>query len=826
MKKYFLSCFCCICLVFSLSAAENFQAVLEPSTVLEGEPFVLHLINHGSEQPQLVKMPENFVYQGSSQSTRIVNGDQTVSTGYRFIAPAPGEYKIAPLPVNLGKKSLYTPNLTLKVVKDSQANIGLDDVFARGVFADKRNVYYVGEEIPLSVNLYYPQKLRIELSAYPVLDIGKSVFRDFRNVNQENPAFGRVQTKRDVMGDKLFNTIIFPTAFRPLAPGKLVIKGSLVCNILIPEKRRSSDPFDDFFGGGTTYRRIGRKLMITLPEITVKPLPEAPPSGFFLGLTGDFTGKAALSQNSVNALEPISLDLTLQALNGASFETLQTPQISLPDCRVYPGEVRTGNGGCVISYAVVPLKAGNIDIDEKFYFFEPRSGKYQCIAIDQLLKVNPPVGKSVIAATPAAAAERQEKAAGAVDTSAENIPRTTLLYCKKSPSSTLYLFYKRNQAWAALLLFIAGPAIFLLFYMLGKYRAGSAADLDALRRERAGQQRTLLAEKIRKTPDGELPQLVTGEVANFFCDRWKLPAGATIEDIAQHAENKLLAEVLRECANISYLPPAMAKTALTDPEKIRKTILTALKILVLFLSFSLLLPVSAAVDKDTPASWHDALKAYDQGKYAAAKRYFEKYDQENPADPNVYYNLGCIAEANNEPEMALYYLESAGLLDPLDSAAYQNRNVMRGKFFLPMTDAASSPRELLTALRDRLHPKDFLVIAGLCWFAFFILLTWRKKLPDTVLWSVGSGLVAGVLLALILLFSQYHTTYRAGQALVVAKNAEVFSFPGKHNGKKVGALPGGTPVEIVDAESDYSLVNSGKLTGWVANKNIRKLPVR
>lgn len=823
MKKYFLSWFCCIVALFTLSAAENFQAVLEPAVVLEGEPFTLHLINHGSEQPQLVKMPENFVYQGSSQSTRIVNGDQTVSTGYRFIAPAPGEYKIAPLPVKLGKKSVYTPNLTLKVVKDSQANIGIDDVFARGVFAHKRNVYYVGEEIPFSVNLYYPQKLRVELSAYPALDIGKSVFRDFRNVNPENPSFARVQSKREVVDDKLCNAIIFPTAFRPLAPGKLVVKGSLSCNILIPERRRNPDLFDDFFGGGTTYRRIGRKLMITLPEITVKPLPEAPQNGFFLGLTGNFTGKAVLSQNSVNALEPVSLDLTLQALNGASFETLQIPQLSLPDCRVYPGEVRPGNGGCVISYAVVPLKAGNIDIDEKFYFFDPRSGKYKFIAIDQLLKVNPPVGKSITAATPAAA-ERQENVAKTAD--AEKIPRTTLLYCKKSPRSTLYLFYKRNQAWAALLLFIAGPAIFLLVYMLGKCRAGAAADHDALRRERAGQQRTLLAEKIRKTPDGELPQLVTGEVANFFSDRWKLPAGATIEDIAQAAENKQLAEVLRECANISYLPPAMAKTALADPEKIRKTLLAALKTLVLFLSFTLFLPVSAAVGKDTPASWHDALKAYDQGKYAAAKRYFEKYDQENPADPNVYYNLGCIAEANNEPEMALYYLESSGLLDPLDSATYQNRNVMRGKFFLPMTDAASSPRELLAALRDRLHPKDFLVIAGLCWFAFFILLIWRKKLPDTVLWSVGSGLVAGVLLALILLFSQYHTTYRAGQALVVAKNAEVFSFPGKHNGKKVGALPGGTPVEIVDAESDYSLVDSGKLTGWVANKNIRKLPVR
>ena len=76
------------------------------------------------------------------------------------------------------------------------------------------------------------------------------------------------------------------------------------------------------------------------------------------------------------------------------------------------------------------------------------------------------------------------------------------------------------------------------------------------------------------------------------------------------------------------------------------------------------------------------------------------------------------------------------------------------------------------------------------------------------------------------MFIQYQSSYRSNQALVVAKNAELFSFPGKHNGKKLGTLAGGTPVEIVDAESDYSLVASDKLEGWTLNKNIRKLSIR
>ena len=97
MKKHFLNLLLLLASAWYLTAADGFQAALEPAAVMEGEPFVLQLSNHGSEMPQLVKLPEKFVYQGSSQSTRIINGDRTVSVGYRFIAPAPGEYEIAPL---------------------------------------------------------------------------------------------------------------------------------------------------------------------------------------------------------------------------------------------------------------------------------------------------------------------------------------------------------------------------------------------------------------------------------------------------------------------------------------------------------------------------------------------------------------------------------------------------------------------------------------------------------------------------------------------------------------------------------------------------------
>ena len=65
--------------------------------------------------------------------------------------------------------------------------------------------------------------------------------------------------------------------------------------------------------------------------------------------------------------------------------------------------------------------------------------------------------------------------------------------------------------------------------------------------------------------------------------------------------------------------------------------------------------------------------------------------------------------------------------------------------------------------------------------------------------------------------------YRDGQALVVTPQAELYSFPGKNNGRSIGSVPGGTPVDIVEEQTDYSLVRSRDLEGWVPNKNIRKL---
>ena len=380
-------------------------------------------------------------------------------------------------------------------------------------------------------------------------------------------------------------------------------------------------------------------------------------------------------------------------------------------------------------------------------------------------------------------------------------------------------FYRRNRITLAVILAVLGGAWLAVSAFLRRYRSNHAADADELRSRQALQTRSSLQEKVRNVPADKLAQLATGEVADYLCDRWKLPAGTTPEEVAGKAYDPELSEVLQECANLSYLPGSISGNVLKDAERTRRILLKAIKILLLATGLMLQFDLAAA---EAPQDWNSALKSYDRGDYKSAQKYFEKYLSENPGDPNVYYNLGCIAEANDQPEMALYYLECAGLADPLDSAIHENRNVMRRKFFLPDLSKNDDPASLIKSIYSRLHPEDYLVLAGLMIFIFCVIASLRTPLKDAWRWGIAAAAAGCAVLFLLLAVTVYHDSYRGSQALIVSKNADLYSFPSASS-RKNGSLAGGTPVTVLEERSDHTLVRSGENEGWVENKSVKQL---
>ena len=794
--------------------AADVRCYLEPSTVSEGETFSL-VLESSKGTAELMQSIEGFPCSGVSQSSTYSSGrGHSFREEYTLTAPKAGKYTIGPLKARLNQRQIELPAMTLNVVKSASLPQDADEVFERSSFAGGRTEFYVGEDIPLTINFYYSPKSNVDLENYPDLNIGKSVFCDFRKKNPRNGKFDVPRSSREIVDQKLYGVINFRTAFRALAPGRLQVSGSIPYYVQVPIKRSRNDYF-------TRYRQIRRQLAIKMPEIVIKPLPEVPANGYYLNLIGEFSGNTRISEKEVRALEPFSLNIFIAGKG--SWETLKAPELVIKSCRVYPGEVSQRNDGVMISYAVIPLKAGRIPLDLKFYYFDPLAGAYRSIDLQSSLNVTPPAESAALPQANNADGANDETVKRSDNSDNEANPRTTLLYCKKSPTNAWRSFYRRNRVALAVLLVMCGILCWAAVEVVRLIKRTRRTGSDDLRRKRAGDIRNELIARLREVPSEELPKLASGEITDFLSDRWKLPAGSTIEDIADKAYDRDLSEVLRECANISYLPEAMLKKALKDAEHTRKTLLKAMKVIALsFLTFLSVNNLQASTVQE-PASWDQALKSYDHGDYKSAQRYFEKHAAENPADANVYYNLGCIAEGNDQPDLALYYLECAGLADPLDSAIHENRNVMRRKFFHPELDRADNPLALLKSWRNRLHPDDYLVLAALAVFFFCVIMSMRSALNRAWRWSLGSVIAGMAVLMLICMISLYNGEYRSNRAMIVGGNAELYNFPGSNQGKKADALSAGTFIDVIEERSEYSLVRANGHEGWVENRYVKFL---
>ena len=792
--------------------AADVRCYLEPSTVSEDESFSL-VLESSKGTAELTQNIDGFPCSGVSQSSTYSSDlGHSYRVEYTLTAPKAGKYTIGPLKARLNQREIELPAMTLNVTKSAPLPQGADEVFERSSFAGGRTEFYVGEDVPLAIDFYCSANSNAELENYPDLNIGKSVFCDFRKKNPRNGNFDVPRSSRKVIDHQLYGVVNFRTAFRALAPGRLQVTGSIPYYVKVAMKRSRNDYF-------TRYRQVKRQLAIKLPEIVIKPLPEVPSNGYYLNLIGEFSGTAKISEKEVKALEPFSLNIFISGKG--SFETLKLPELVIKSCRVYPGEVSHRNDGVMISYAIIPLKVGRMPLDLKFYYFDPLAGAFRSIDLQGSLNVTPPAEGAILP---------DGSNGGRIDQSANtpeavnDLPqeRTTLLYCKKAPSGKFVSFYRRNRAGIAIAIAVMGFLIWGAVEAVRFIRCRRAGGADELRRNRAGERRARLIRKLREIPDEDLAQLATGEITDYLADRWKLPAGSTIDELAEKAYDKELSEVLEECSALGYLPAGFSGKSLKDAAHTRKILLKSLKTL-LVIGSMLFMTELRAEKVHSCSSWSDALKCYDRGNYRSSQQYFEKYAHENPADPNVYYNLGCIAEANDQPEMALYYLECAGLADPLDSATHENRNVMRRKFFHPELDRADDPGALLKSWRNRLHPDDYLVLAAMAVFIFCIIMSLRSKLSKAWRWSLGATVAGFAMLMLIIMISLYNSDYRSNRAMIIGGNVELYNFPGTANSKKAGHLAGGTFVDVIEQRSDYSLVRSNGHEGWVKNRSVKFL---
>ena len=332
---------------------------------------------------------------GTSSSFQIINGDRSSSITYKFalLPRQAGTFTIGPATVEVEGGKYRTAPITLIVKKPSAVPDASRDVFVEMVVSNKKP--YAQEQVTATLRIYHRVEIR-NLKA----DIK---FPGFRKETLKGPA----QNTRIVNGIRYLSSEI-STALFPLRPGKVEIPASIIEFDQVDRSQGNQPPGSfDPFGQGSIFNNFGRLKHKTLRTkvitLDVQPLPQKNRPEKFSNLIGDFIISAQLSRAEVEVGDTTTLTVTVAGQGNVKDISLTSPQWG-DDFKVYEDQseyrqttgARSVSGEKVYTYALVPLKAGGLQVPAiALNYFDPTKGDYVSIHTQALsLTVSPGAGNS------------------------------------------------------------------------------------------------------------------------------------------------------------------------------------------------------------------------------------------------------------------------------------------------------------------------------------------------------------------------------------------------------------------------------------------------
>ncbi|MBO4649184.1 MAG: BatD family protein [Lentisphaeria bacterium] len=824
-----------------LLAAAPVELSVMPQPVRAGEEAYLVIRSRDGSRPQpqdaLPEIDGLSWHQGVRQSSRtqIINGRRSdiFELYVPFTVDKPGNYTIPPM--RLTKHSGLTKKITFQAVEaryrtsssprssggsaDASDGVTMNEImFMELEVPGGKNSCYLGEEIPLEVNIYVLAGVQPQLS-WPQVSFGSkdgAVFRDYRQTNPENPNFAGVTQHRTERNGREYILYSFRTAVRPITAGKLEISAGEEAALVVPAARRqrSMDPFDEIFDDPffSRGRRIARALTAGPVTLDVRNLPPVPAGVRFTGLVGEWESRVTLSPPPYKVGEPITLKVEFEGTGSA--DTLRHWPLELKGFRVYPPEVEKVAGGAELRYVLIPMEASDGKADN--VFFGPYAvfsmGKYRTEEFRRAIPVEN--GRAVI---PGAAAPVVVSSAPAAENAVKEQPvrrrAEEILYLKKREGRGVPLPPEVNIAGGLVL--ILGGALFLIVsgivYLVRRARENDPA---YQRRAQARNRKTELLRRLGRLEPGDIPGSCSGDIASYLADAEGLAPGADLTECAEAVRTKSpeLAKLLDELSQAAWMPSMRDRFT---PE-FRRALIKALgRIVMLAVLFGLGLPSMLSAADDISRDRMEAMTAYDAGKFAEAEKYYRK--KLDPAEPSAeeLYNIGnCLYQQGKLPRAMLCY-ERALRLSPRDSDILENLNLVRRKLMRPELGRVGSPGDILPYLRDSLRPDEWL-------FVLFGGVSLILIAAGTALLGYGRVfrilLIAGVLLILLpgaAYLSQRSTRYDPDFALVVTGGLPVYSLPSDQAGKVEMKLHAGEEVQIAERRMNWVRVRAGAAEGWV-----------
>ena len=821
--------------LLSVNVLAELSLSIYPTPIVAGEESSL-IINSSEGKAEIKDLPKVKGLQWLkpdyyAKDIMVINGVKYIKTSYPFIAKRPGRIKLPSMKISIeDRKDITTAEKEILVSTGPLSDLA-SLLFLKCDYPGNVRSYYVGEDIPLKIDVYRAIELKADPVEYPQIKMNNIIFDSFKNNKQNDkyapyPYGSPLKISKDGI-DYIKTT--FYTSFRALTDGDLKGGISVTFNIQLKgnNKSRGNSPFeDDFFGSsffsGSFFNQnkvVTRIITADIPEIKVRTLPPVPGNGTYLGLIGDWEIKESIKYEKLKEGEPITISLELTGFG--STENLDVPEINVPGFNTYSPEIINKDNGygkkqdVKIDYVLIPTEPGKTNLNLSFLIFDTKAGKYKTVKVKKTLDIQKGDGESVKSFYTSTASEKRVNKKSKVSNS--------ILYIKVNPGASVELPLYKNFLFVILFLFISGPVVWILFelfYFRKKYITGK----DGFKRKsKAARKKGYILKSVKKAKDlKELSDAVQKDVIPYINDMKGFPPGTTAEGLENILNKDEITKPLKACEASAYIPSNE-----DNSDELKKKIIKIVKHFSMFTIVCVVMFMSSyntyGADNSKAKTAAEFTKFYNNGKFDKALEICKERTNLSSPNPDWIYNLGNCYFQKGDLAKAMVCYERALRLSPRNSDVLENLNFVRRKLFLPDVYQTSTPVELIKFIRDYLRPDEWLLIFFIGWFMIFTSLIIRR-LRFTNIWLILciTAVTVCVLSATAYLTEQ-SSHYNSSNAIVVERNVKVYSLPTKDSPDAGFILNSGEQVRIQENVQNWIRVRKDKSEGWIIKNKAEQI---
>ena len=344
----------------------------------------------------------------SSSSFSIVNGKTTHSSQktftYMLLAQKAGTYKLPVASVKSGGQTYKSNQASIQILQgDGTNNSGQSGSSAQsGGGATRQRTQNAGERITkddlyITVtaskhHLYEQEAVLLTYKLYTLVSIDQCMGKmpDLDGFHTQEIALPQQKTlKYERVNGRNYGTVVWSQyVLFPQKTGKLTVP-AIDFEAEVVQQDRSIDPFDAFFGGGSSLIRVKKTIVAPAVELTVEPLPTRPAN--FSGAVGtQFNISGSLTPEQVDANDAVSLRLVVSGVG--NMKLMKAPTIQWPkDFESYDPKMNDkthvgtngASGNVVYDYTAVPRHGGKYSIPPvEFCYFDTNSKTYKTLRTD------------------------------------------------------------------------------------------------------------------------------------------------------------------------------------------------------------------------------------------------------------------------------------------------------------------------------------------------------------------------------------------------------------------------------------------------------------